>query len=373
MSIKRLAIFTHGIEGGAFTNLGTTLVRGFTELGYPCDLVVLRATAEEKARYPDVNVVSLDVPRAIAAIGALRNYLRRARPDVLISMPWYFNVVAVWAKLLAFVPTRVIITEHNIISLESGIELNRERRMQLMPFLMRHTYPFAAGLIAVCTDTLTDLRDTLRIDPNIPKIAIANPIHLHRVQTQAQQTPRHPWFTPKDQPVILTVARLAKQKQLDLLIRAFAAATPDLPARLLIFGEGQLRGELTQLCEQLGVRDRVDLAGFTANPYPYMQACDLFVLASAWEGCPLALSEALACGSLVLTTDAPGGAKELIDYGEAGLLVPMGNQAALTKTLRDVLVNPDIYQPYRPKGQARAQALDYLGVCRQYLDFARSL
>jgi glycosyltransferase involved in cell wall biosynthesis len=76
---------------------------------------------------------------------------------------------------------------------------------------------------------------------------------------------------------------------------------------------------------------------------------------------------------LVLTTDAPGGAKELIDYGNAGLLIPMGDRATLTKTLRDVLVNPDIYQPYRPKGQARAQSLDYLGVCQKYLDFARSL
>ncbi|MDB9315904.1 glycosyltransferase [Spirulina sp. CS-785/01] len=174
MTIQKVAIFTHGLDGGAFTNLGTTLARGFTELGYHCDLVLLKVTEAEKARYPELNLVSLNVPRAISAIGPLVRYINTQQPDVIFPMPWYFNVVAIWSKLLARTSTKVIIGEHNIISLEAGIELRHQLRMRFLPFLMRYTYPYGDGLIAVCQDSITDLAENLNIKPNIPMEVIPN-------------------------------------------------------------------------------------------------------------------------------------------------------------------------------------------------------
>ena len=87
-------------------------------------------------------------------------------------------------------------------------------------------------------------------------------------------------------PTIVTAARLAKQKQLDGLLYAFAQVVRVRPARLLILGEEPLRGELEQLCQELGIADSVAMPGYDSNPYRYMAKADIFVLASAWEGCP---------------------------------------------------------------------------------------
>lgn len=61
MTLKKIALFIHGIENGTFTHIATALIRGFKELGVSsCDLVVLNATQEEKSMYPDINIISLD-------------------------------------------------------------------------------------------------------------------------------------------------------------------------------------------------------------------------------------------------------------------------------------------------------------------------
>ena len=65
----KISILTHDIGGGAFTNLGTALIRGFQELGVDCNLVVLSASAEELAKYPDIPIVSLNVKH-----GSIRHF-----------------------------------------------------------------------------------------------------------------------------------------------------------------------------------------------------------------------------------------------------------------------------------------------------------
>ena len=120
------------------------------------------------------------------------------------------------------------------------------------------------------------------------------------MQHRAKQPLDHPWFKEGELPVILTVARMAKQKQLDVLLRAFAAAINVVPARLIILGNGPLRAELEELCRELEIERYVSMPGYDTNPCRFMSACDMFVLASAWEGCPVALEEALACGAAVI-------------------------------------------------------------------------
>jgi len=373
MTALKVSILTHDIGGGTFTNLCTDLVRGFQELGADPQLVILAATDAELARYPDIPIVPLQVKRTAFSLPATVRYLREYQPDVLLPMPWYFNVVAVLARALSGVKTKVVLGEHNIISLEASIEHRDKPHLRFLPLLMRCTYPHSDGLVGVSKDTITDLVETLKIPAKIPMRVILNPVNLDRIQPLTQAAIDHPWFQNQDIPVIVTAARLAKQKQLDGLLRAFAQVTNAMPARLLILGEGPLRGELEALSRDLGIADSVWMPGYDANPYRYMTQCDVFVLASAWEGCPIALQEAMTCGAAVVVTDAPGGMKDIVEYGTSGLLVAAGNPDALAAGLLQVLTQPALKRHCREQARTRSQAFHYRNTSQQYLDFCQSV
>jgi glycosyltransferase involved in cell wall biosynthesis len=373
MSAIKISILTHDIRGGTFTNLCTDLARGFRELGVDGNLVVLYASAEELAKYPDIPIVTLNVKRTAFSLLATVRYLRAYQPDIILPMPWYFNIVAIWARYLSGAKTKVIIGEHNIISLEASIEHRDKLRLRFLPILMRYTYPHGDGLVGVSKDTITDLIETLRIGAKIPMRVILNPINPDRVQQLAQVPIDLPWFHPSEIPVIITAARLAKQKQLDGLLQAFAKVVKQTPARLLILGEGASRAKLENLCQELGIKDSVYMPGYDPNPYRYMANCDVFVLASAWEGCPIALQEAMACGAAVIVTDAPGGMKDIIDYGKYGMMLPMGDPDVLAEGMLQILTQSDLKQHYREQAKQRSQDFHYLNTSRQYLDFCQSV
>ncbi|XHX79783.1 MAG: glycosyltransferase [Stenomitos frigidus ULC029] len=373
MKTPKISILTHDISGGTFTNLCTALVRGLRELGADCRLVVLDASPEELARYPDLVITTLKVKRTAFSLLATVRYLRQEQPDVLLPMPWYFNIVAVLARYLAGVPTKVILGEHNIISLEAGIEHRDKWHLRFLPVLMRLVYPYSDGLIGVSKDTLTDLVETLKISADLPMRVVLNPINCDRVQQLAQKPIDHPWFQTQTLPVIVTAARLAKQKQLDGLLQAFAQVNQVIPSRLLILGEGPLRAELQSLSQALGIAESVWMPGYDTNPYRFMAAADVFVLASAWEGCPIALQEAMGCGAAVLVTDAPGGMKDIVEYGQHGMLVPAGDPTALAQGLLQLLNNPELKQHYREQAKLRSQDFHYLKTSQQYLDFCQAV
>lgn len=373
MGTHRVSILTHDISGGTFTNLCTSLVRGFQELGVESNLVLLYASDEELARYPDIPIVKLNVKRTAFSLGATVRYLREYQPDVLLPMPWYFNIVAIWARYLARTNTKVIIGEHNIISLEAEIEHRDKPHLRFLPILMRYTYPHGDGLIGVSSDTITDLIENIKIAADIPMQVILNPINPNRVHQLAQEPIDHPWFHNQDIPVIVTAARLAKQKQLDGLLRAFAQVVNVIPARLLILGDGPLRTDLENLSRDLGIADSVWMPGYDPNPYRYMANADVFVLASAWEGCPIALQEAMACGAAVVVTDAPGGMKDVVESGKSGLIVAANNPGALADGILKVLTQPELKQHYRAQAKQRSQDFHYLRTSQHYLDFCQSV
>lgn len=373
MTAPKVSILTHDISGGTFTNICTDLVRGFQELGVESHLVLLNATESELARFSGVPIVSLGVSRTAFSLPAIVQYLQQYQPNVLLPMPWYFNVVAVLARSLARVKTKVVLGEHNIISLESSIEHRDKLHLRFLPVLMRYTYPHSDGLVGVSNDTITDLVETLKIPAKIPMQVILNPINVDRIQPLAQAAIEHSWFQQHDIPVIVTAARLAKQKQLDSLLRAFAQVVNIMPARLLILGEGPLRGELEELSRELGIANAVWMPGYDSNPYRYMAQCDVFVLASAWEGCPVALQEAMACGAAVVVTDAPGGMKDIVESGKSGVLVGAGDPDALATGILQLLMQPGLKHHYREQAKQRSQAFHYRNISQQYLDFCQSV
>ena len=184
-----------------------------------------------------------------------------------------------------------------------------------------------------------------RIRPKSLRV-ITNPCPVESIQTLAQESdPDIP-----DKPYIVNVARLVPQKGHALLMEAFARA--DIPHQLVIVGEGPLREELEQKARDLGIADRVLFAGKRRNPYPWMRRADLFVLASEYEGLGIVLTEALACGTPILSTDSRGGVR-FVFQGELERYLtpptPEGLAAGLESTIRELplTIRPEWLAPFR--------------------------
>jgi glycosyltransferase involved in cell wall biosynthesis len=124
----------------------------------------------------------------------------------------------------------------------------------------------------------------------------------------------------------LAAGRLEPVKDYPTLLVAMAQV-PE-PAELLIAGAGYLESELIQLAAKLGLEHRVHFLGFEPDLKRWMQAADGFVLSSRWEGLPMGLLEAAACGLPAVATCVPGTPEVVLD-GQTGWLTPAGDPTAL--------------------------------------------
>ncbi len=143
-------------------------------------------------------------------------------------------------------------------------------------------------------------------------------------------------------PVAGAVATLRRQKRLDLLVDATPEVLRRVPAaRVVVVGNGPLAASLRDRAERLGLagEPRFQLLPFAPPVERYLRALDVFVLPSDWEGLPIAVLEALACGVPQVATDV-GGTSEAVT-GDTGVLIPPGDAAALAEALVALLQDGD--------------------------------
>lgn len=345
-----IAFFLPALYGGGAERIVLALAGGIASRGIPVHLVLGRKEGPYLSEIPaHVRVVDLGTRRDLLALPALVRYLRRSRPRVLIS-GLHTNLIALWARRLASGTTRVIVCEHNTLSVRVH-HYATDLRMRWMPRLIRWFYPWASEIVAVSDGVADDLARATGISRDRIRV-IYNPIVTPEFEAKTRAPLDHPWFLPGQPPVILAVGRLTAQKDFPSLIRAFAQARRGHSARLLILGEGEERPALQALIEELGLQESVQLPGFIINPYPYMAKSCAFVLSSRWEGLPGVLIEAMFCGTRLISTDCPSGPREILRDGQYGLIVPVGDIEALaraiTLALKGELMSPsqESWQPF---------------------------
>lgn len=156
---------------------------------------------------------------------------------------------------------------------------------------------------------------------------------------------------PKTARVVLSVGRLSQEKDVEVLLRAFArlAGPSDPNTMLLIVGDGPERQRLERIAAGLGVSNRTRFAGQVPDPSRYYAAADVFALPSRSEGSPYALLEAMAA-SLPIAATAVGGVPEIVSHGVNGLLVPSGNSQAMAAAIERLLTDSVLARRIAHKG-----------------------
>ena len=303
---------------------------------------------------------ALKPPKTIRYLHSLSEYLNREQPNALLSAKTPANLVAIWAKQLAKVQTRIIVSERTHLSMSN--QQSPKWRWRYVAPLIGKIYPQAERIITVSHGVADDLaactglpRDTIG--------TIYNPTLITEIAEKTQTPCSHSWLPPTTLPVILGIGRLVPQKDFPTLLKAFAQVNRTHPARLLILGEGRERATLETLASELRIAKNVSFPGFEPNPYAFLARASIFVLSSAWEGLPNALIEALACGCPVVSTNCPSGPQEILANGKFGPLVPVGDHLALAQAILQTLEHPPNVESLR----SRAAEFDIQTISGQYL------
>lgn len=200
--------------------------------------------------------------------------------------------------------------------------------------------------VVVGHDELAEGRDVLGRRPALT--VIENSVDLARFRPPEVAR-------PTDGRTVVCVGRLTRQKGQDLLVRA-AAALRDLDVSVRLVGPGQTeeREALASLARELGIADRVELVG-ADDPVRHLQEAALVVVPSRWEGLPLVLLEAMACGAPVVASSAAG-----VDaLGDAGVVVPLAEDdlfvATLADAMRELLESPEQRAELGRRARSRAE------------------
>ncbi len=381
----RIAVLLPSLEGGGAERSMLNLVRGFMAEGRAVDLVVCQAKGAYLAEIPvGANLIELEavsglrarwsalpgnlrhvfallrpvllakkVAPEIARIPSLRQYLIDRKPDVILSAITYANLVGIWAKQRVDPRIPIVISERIALATYCADPSNfRKWKWRYLPDLVNRVYRGADAVVAVSRAAADELVARIGVDAEAVT-TIHNPVVDDVLHWSAEQPLKHPWFVPGSAPVILAAGRMTEQKDFPTLLRAFALVRAQRPARLVILGEGRLQPDLLRLADDLGIGEDVDMPGFVENPFQFMSRASLLVLSSLYEGLPGVLIQALACGCAVVSTDCPGGSREILADGRYGELVEVGNASALASAIQAALDKP------MDKTMLRARARDF--------------
>jgi len=151
---------------------------------------------------------------------------------------------------------------------------------------------------------------------------------------------------------ILAIGTKSYQKGFDLLVRSYKIAfDAGLRNRLNIVGLQNIkeREDLLRLVEELRISDKVDIYGYQKNLKNWFKESSLFVLSSRFEGMPNVLVEAIANRIPIVSFDCPSGPREILNYGQLGILVPPQDILSLGTSIHKILVDESLYSTFKSK------------------------
>ncbi len=357
--MKHYLFYIHSFAGGGAERVAVMLAGRFHENGHTVSFVVNRAEGPLKQLLaPGISLHELNPGSHPASVFLFAALLRKTRPDYIHCRIALCPLAGVLGALLAGMPGRVVISYHNPFYPEGTFGGRLVR--YAAPLLTRLSF----RTICVSSDIKNELRDRFRA-PAGKLVVIHNPVDMEEINLKSHAPfPAHLNAYQEGRPYILSVGRLTGQKDFPTLIRAFHQLHKNIPHDLIILGRGPLEHDLGKLSGELGIKDRVILPGFVANPFPLFRRASLFALSSLFEGFGNVLIEALAVGTPIVSTDCPGGPGEILAHGRYGRLVPVGDSRALAEAMQSTLADP----PAAGILQGRAENFSLARVSRQYLE-----
>ncbi|MEW5676324.1 glycosyltransferase [Flavobacterium enshiense] len=258
-------------------------------------------------------------------------------------LPWA-GFVSRLVHGIAKIPT--LYTEHNM----------QERYHFLTKIINKLSFNSQTMAIGVSDDVSASI--TKNIAPEIPVKTILNGVNtevFRRDDVSITTTVRSQFGIESDDFLVGTVAVFRFQKRLDKWLEIVAQANTQNPKiKGIIVGAGPLENEIYAKHKALNLEGKVFFAGLQTNVKPYFKAMDVFMMASSFEGLPIALLEAMSMGCAVVSTEA-GGIKEVIRNTVDGKTVAVDNWPDLGETLMALSHSPDTLAQLQRQARKRVE------------------
>lgn len=323
--MKKILFITSALSYGGAGKMIAYLANAFAEFDdYNVSIYVELSRGVHYSMNEKINIVEETKQyknylfRHFLEIFQMRKRIKELNPDLVISFQTNQNALAVLGTRGRHIP--VIISERGDPYLHNNI-FERMKR-----WVISH----AEGGVF----------QTQKARARYGKQLQTRSVVIHNPNTVNVLTPPL-WNNRRDE--IAFVARFdIFQKRQDLMVKAFEIVSKQIPdIKLVFYGDGPEQKQIVRLVDELGLKNKVVFKGLVKNIPEAIRESKVFVAASDYEGLPNALIEAMACGLPCVSTDcSPGGARELIQDGVNGLIVPCGDTNAIAEKIIYMLNNP---------------------------------
>jgi len=291
-----------------------------------------------------------------------RKLLKSYKPDLSLSFLTLDNLINIISNY-GNPDTKTIISVHIALSMKFKNSLPD----RMAKFVIKNLYNHADLIVAVSEGVREELISDFNIKSSKIKV-MYNAVDINKIQGLSEESiDDESWFN-EDVPLIINVGRLAIQKGQWHLIRAFSEVRKHRKCRLIIRGSGELQEYLSNLVKELNLTEDVKFLGWKDNPYKYIAKSSFFVSSSLWEALPYALTESMACGRPIISTDCKYGPREILGENEYGILVPpmdgklrnaleplSTNEQILSKAIINFLDNTELRNLYSQKSKERVK------------------
>ena len=354
---QTLLFYINSLRRGGAERVLLQLAERFAGAGYRAVFVTSFRAEDEYLVPPGVERISIEdaqipqnaLKRNASRISALRRLCIEYKPAALISFMAEPNFRAVLAA--RGLPVKTILSVRNAPE--------KEYFNSVFRFVARHILPRADGCVFQTEDAKSWFPERLQKKSTV----IMNQVSQRFFDEVPSDTHRG----------VAAVGRLSPQKNHAMLIRAYAALG-DVDEPLTIYGEGPLREELEALVRELGLEGRVFLPGQSDDVPRDIKGAKVFVLSSDYEGMPNVLLEAMALGLPCIATDCPcGGPASVIEDGVSGMLIPVGDEKALTEKLRLLLSSDEKSGILSQNAKIAAEAFRPEAVFRQWKEYVETV
>lgn len=335
MKNKLISFFIPSFETGGVENNVILYSKILVENGYKVDVVYTRENDKKLQLISDkVNRVKIKSilnipfihPRVIDSLNIIigyYKYLQQNKKNIII-LSFQNSIVSILLCKLVGVKVIARVANHpNIVNVDGTL------MTKISNFLKNYIYRYAT--LVITNSQITSKQ--IALNTKAKTKTIYNPSFSDKIVQLSNQPIDDEIFSDIKSKKIIAVGRLVKQKNFELLIRAFKVVLKSIDAHLIIIGEGEKRDELERLIEELTLVNKVYLAGFQNNPHKYVKNSDLFVLSSLYEGLPNSLIEAIAVGTPAIASNCLSGPSEILLDGEGGDLVEVENIEQLAKSI----------------------------------------
>ena len=219
--------------------------------------------------------------------------------------------------------------------------------------------------VTAVSDSL--VRDTLKhFAVKRPIRMIPNFIDFERFNKKPRQYFKD-LMAPNNERIIVHTSNFRKVKRVEDVVRIFDIIQKEIPAKLLLIGDGPERSNIEKVCRELGVCDKVTFLGKQEAIEEILSICDLFILPSESESFGLSALEAMACEVPVISTNT-GGLPEVNIHGVTGFLSNIGDYQDMAANALILLKNDTLLVEFRKNALDQAKNFDLDRILTQYLE-----